>query len=66
MERILAAEENTLHSELQAEGLGIGLENTRKRLALLYGDRYLLHANPSGDHYVVELVLPDIIDIPQV
>ena len=58
--------ENTLHSELQAEGLGIGLENARKRIALLYGDQYKLHANPSGDHYMVELVLPDKIDIPQV
>lgn len=57
--------ENTLHCESQAKGLGIGLENARKRLSLLYGGQYRLQANPSGDHYVVELVLPDKIDIPQ-
>ena len=57
--------ENTLHGESQAKGLGIGLENARKRLSLLYGGQYRLQANPSGDHYVVELVLPDKIDIPQ-
>lgn len=57
--------ENTLHSELHAKGLGIGLQNARKRLSLLYGNQYMLHVDPSGDHYVAELVLPDKIDIPQ-
>ena len=56
--------ENTLHADSRAKGFGIGLENARKRLSLLYGEQYQLNAHPSGDHYVVELVLPDHIDLP--
>lgn len=57
--------ENTLPSYSQAEGYGIGLANARKRLSLLYGEQFTLNANPSGDHYVVELTLPDKIEIPE-
>lgn len=57
--------ENTLTSNSHAEGYGIGLENARKRLSLLYGEQFTLNANPSGDHYVVELTLPDKIEIPE-
>jgi LytS/YehU family sensor histidine kinase len=46
-------------------GFGIGLENARKRLSLLYGDQYELNAQPSGDHYTVELVLPDKMKLPE-
>ncbi len=58
--------ENTLASDTRAEGYGIGLENARKRLSLLYGDKYELSANPSGDHYVVRLTLPDKMEISAV
>lgn len=57
--------ENTLQSYSQAEGYGIGLANARKRLSLLYGEQLTLNANPSGDHFVVELTLPDKIEIPE-
>lgn len=57
--------ENTLPSYSQAEGYGIGLANARKRLSLLYGEQFTLNANPSGDHYVVELTIPDKIEIPE-
>lgn len=56
--------ENTLHSDSQAESYGIGLENSRKRLSLLYGEHFLLHAFRTGNNYIVELVLPDKISIP--
>lgn len=57
--------ENTLHSDSRAKGFGIGLENARKRLSLLYGEQYQLRTEPSDDHYIVELVLPDHIDVPE-
>lgn len=56
---------NTLHSDSQVKGLGIGLENAKTRLSLLYGEAYTLRATPSEDQFVVELVLPDKNDIPQ-
>ena len=62
--RIIFLCENTLHSNSQAEGFGIGLENVRKRLSLLYGEKYHLSAEPSGDHFRVELELPDKIEVP--
>jgi len=57
--------ENSLHSDIPVTGFGIGLENARKRLSLLYGDQYELNAQPSGDHYTVELVLPDKMKLPE-
>lgn len=38
-------------------GHGIGLENVRKRLELLYQNKYQLRLNDSGGEYVVELEL---------
>lgn len=58
--------ENTIHSGSEKDGYGIGLENARKSLSLLYGTHFHLVASPSGDHYRVELTLPDKIDIPAV
>ncbi len=41
------------------DGLGIGLTNTRTRLAMLYGDRYAFRmANISGGGCTVEIRLP--------
>lgn len=57
--------ENTQPSESQAESYGIGLANARKRLSLLYGEQFSLSAEPSGGHYVVDLILPDKIGIPE-
>lgn len=62
--RIIFQCENTLHTDSHAESYGIGLENVRKRLSLMYEDKYHLTAEPSRDHYKVELILPDKIDMP--
>ncbi len=43
---------------LQREENGIGLENIRKRLELLYGDNYVLHIDVRDDVYELLLVLP--------
>lgn len=37
---------------------GIGLENVRKRLALIYGDRYKLNIRPGEQTFEVSLLLP--------
>lgn len=37
---------------------GIGLENTRKRLNLLYGDNYTLHIDEGEDIYDILLIIP--------
>lgn len=39
-------------------GGGIGLENVRRRLQLLYGDNYTLHTGERGNMYYVELEIP--------
>ena len=40
-----------------AESSGIGLANTKKRLQLLYGDKYELKVNQKDDHFTIELAL---------
>ena len=37
---------------------GVGLANVRKRLNLLYGNRYALHIHDDADVYIVELNIP--------
>ena len=37
---------------------GLGLENTRKRLSLLYGDNYTLHIDAGDNIYEIFLILP--------
>jgi LytS/YehU family sensor histidine kinase len=37
---------------------GIGIENSRKRLDLLYADRYSLEIDDGNDAYTVTLILP--------
>ena len=44
-------------SALHASG-GIGVENARKRLELLYGDKAQLHISNTGEWYNVELKIP--------
>lgn len=43
---------------LQEEGFGIGMENVRHRLDLLYGDNYELHIRQPAGVYELQLVLP--------
>lgn len=42
----------------RGEESGIGLENIRKRLDLLYGEEYILHIDEGEDTYELLLVLP--------
>ena len=46
------------------EGSGIGLDNTRRRLDLLYADRYTLRIDRPAGSYEVLLTLPARIEIP--
>lgn len=50
--------ENTDHSavqKLEEEKCGIGLENVKRRLELIYPGRYTLHAGPQNGIYMVDL-----------
>lgn len=52
---------NTLQGRTVSEkdvNAGIGIENARKRLSLLYGDNYTLDINERNDYYLVSLKLP--------
>jgi hypothetical protein len=44
-------------STSQAVSCGLGLANVRKRLSLLYGDRYTLRTSDEGETFVVVLTL---------
>jgi LytS/YehU family sensor histidine kinase len=48
------------------DGTGIGLKNVRKRLDLIYEDRYTLNINRSKDQFVVQLNLKLRVDEPEV
>lgn len=57
--RLRLETENTVDDprELPEEGGGLGMENARRRLELLYGDRHRLRAGGEGDRYTVNLEL---------
>ncbi|WP_430817496.1 sensor histidine kinase [Carboxylicivirga sp. RSCT41] len=40
------------------EPSGIGTENSRKRLDILYGKEYKLHEESTSEHYLIKLTLP--------
>lgn len=42
----------------EPENSGIGLENTRKRLNLLYGEKYQMDISENGEVFNVTLILP--------
>jgi len=48
---------NTHTDETKDSSSGIGLANVRRRLDLLYPDRYTLSTGPQGDSYISELQL---------
>lgn len=56
---------NSVSTDSQAKGYGIGLENTRKRLSLVYGEHFTLRTGKSDGCYEVELALPDKIVVPE-
>jgi sensor histidine kinase YesM len=49
---------NELHSTLEKTKSGIGLENLRKRLQVLYGKNFTLLAAAKGDQYESKLIIP--------
>ena len=54
---------NSRHPQPQEHKPGIGLENVRKRLELIYGDDFTLHTDESSaDTYQIELKIPAIHD----
>jgi len=57
--------ENSLPSEMKSKGYGIGLENVRKRLGLIYGDDFTLRTERNGDVYTTKLILPEKIAVPE-
>lgn len=57
--------ENSLPSEMKSKGYGIGLENVRKRLGLIYGDDFTLRTERNGDVYTAKLILPEKIAVPE-
>lgn len=42
----------------RASSGGVGLENTRRRLDLIYGDRYGLDIEDTEDRFIVNLIIP--------
>ena len=54
---------NSRHKGLKVEKGGIGLENVRKRLELLFGDNYKLNIDDSSEsEYIVKLSIPMTYD----
>lgn len=50
---------NTLHQPTEQKGVGgVGLQNIRKRLDILYGKRYMLDISKSEDLFLVTLEIP--------
>ncbi len=51
--------ENRIHQEIkQNKNSGIGIENTRKRLELLFGNNYMLNIDKKDEIFKVNLVIP--------
>ena len=55
---LLVVENSKTEKNLINEFSGIGIENTRKRLELLYGDNYNLEITDSKDLFTVNLSIP--------
>lgn len=52
---------NSRHGTSRGHATGIGLENVRKRLALIYGDEnYSLDIREEEDTYTVNLIIPTL------
>ncbi len=62
-EQIICRVCNSRHPQLRVERGGLGLENVRKRLDLIFGDDYDLQLDDSrADEYRVKLSIPIIYD----
>jgi sensor histidine kinase YesM len=51
---------NTKSDRTEHVRSGIGLENVRRRLDLLYSDNYTLNIENSDETYNVELIIPGL------
>jgi sensor histidine kinase YesM len=49
---------NTVHPVEKGSGSGVGLDNLRKRLQLLFGNDFTLTTEQSGHQYKVQLIFP--------
>jgi Putative regulator of cell autolysis len=56
--RIYFTCENSKHEESIAERGGVGLQNVKKRLELIYGENYHLDINDGAKEYTVQLDIP--------
>lgn len=56
--RIICNCSNSLPCEKGSTGLGIGLDNVRQRLALIYGERFSMVNGPADGKYLVRLEIP--------
>ena len=52
--------ENSVHPSKRNDNPGIGLENVRKRLDLIYGDHYDLQIDESDKNYCITLKIPTL------
>jgi two-component system, LytTR family, sensor kinase len=50
--------ENWINTYVKDQTGGIGIDNVRKRLDLLYGKSYMLHIQQTAEKYIVNLHLP--------
>ena len=55
---------NSSHPSETGERHGIGLDNIRKRLTLLYGESYTLLIDPGAGNYDVLLSIPYQPELP--
>lgn len=59
--KVTAKFENSVHEAKRTRQTGIGLENVRKRLELIYGNRFELNIDDSSeDKYCVTITIPTI------
>ena len=57
---------NSLHRSEEDRQHGVGLENIRKRLSLLYSEAYTLTIDEGDGRYDVLMVIPSQVDNPQI
>jgi len=55
---VFAMKNSNPHLQKEEEHIGIGIENSRKRLDLLYGNHYSLEIDDGKEEFVLTLTLP--------
>ena len=55
---VFAMKNSNPHLQKEEEQTGIGIENSRKRLDLLYGNQYSLEINDGKEEFLLTLTLP--------